>query len=209
MDLYDGMRLKRQDASVREKQQIQRCQEEHRRRMEDSRETVASADSGAEGALSSDAGTRVGRFVRQRLSLNYKNNDGDTEVARDCTIFDNEVALSGFAVARSGNGRGGYEFLRVRKPSRNIKRIYANIRVKAEEEIVEEYRRTSAKYSAILTNNIRSLSSTNLERVAAAARVVRLTSGSRNLLRLWDGLRQGATSGECKVRYLLSAVLFK
>ena len=217
MDLYDGMRLERLDASLREKQQIQICQEEHRRRIGDSRVIVASADSGAEGAPPSDAGTRVGRFKRQRLSLNCKHNDGDTEVARDCTVFDNEVALSGFAVARSGNDRAGYEFLLVRKPSQDIKLIYANIRVKAEEEIVEEYRRTSggayethgpAKYSAILANNIRSLSSTNLERVAADARVVRFTSGSPNLLHIWDGLHQGATSGECEVRYLLTAALF-
>ena len=193
MDLYDGMRLERLDASLREKQHIPICQEEHRRRIGDSGVIVASADSGAEGAPPSDAGTRVGRFKRQRLSLNCKHNDGDTEVARDCTVFDNEVALSGFAVARSGNGRAGYEFLLVRKPSQDIKLIYANIRVKAEEEIVEEYRRTSggacethgpAKYSAILANNIRSLSSTNLERVAADARVVRFTSGSPNLLHI-------------------------
>ena len=58
MDLYDGMRLERLDASLREKQQIQICQEEHRRRIGDSRVIVASADSGAEGAPPSDAGTR-------------------------------------------------------------------------------------------------------------------------------------------------------
>ena len=90
--------------------------------------------------------------------------------------------------------------------------------MKAEEEVVEEYRRTSdatfethesAKYSTILAKNIPSLSSKNLEHVAADARIVRITSGSRNLQCFWDGLRQGATSGECEVRYLLSDGVFK
>ena len=78
-------------------------------------------DSGAEGALSNDEGTRVGRFKRQRLRRNYKNNDGDAEITRDCCLFDNEVTLSGFAVARSGDDRGGCEFLLVRAPLRGIK----------------------------------------------------------------------------------------
>ena len=134
-------RLEREDASVRGKHEILRGREEHRRRMNDSMDIVASTDSGAEGALSNDEGPRVGHFKRQRLHRNYKNNDGDAEVTRNWSSFDNEVTLGGFAVARSGGDKGGYEFLLVRKPSRGMKRINANIHVKAKEEIMEKYRR--------------------------------------------------------------------
>ena len=119
-----------------------------------------STGSDAEGALSNNEGNRVGHFNRQRLHQNYENNRWDAEVTRDCSLFGNEVTLGSFTVtvARSGDDKGGYEFLLVRKPSRCIKRINVNMHVKAEEEIMEKYRRTlgatfethdSAKFSLL------------------------------------------------------------